>query len=99
MNKTLEIKKQIDSTFQKVNIELHPTMVPFLTVLEPSYEQTMLVPFVASVNHIKVNESKTLQIIHTLMGNFCHGDNNKESQPEDMGDDACIMLAYHAKVS
>ncbi len=33
------------------------------------------------------------------MGNFCHGDNNIESQPEDMGNDACIMFAYHAKVS
>jgi hypothetical protein len=33
------------------------------------------------------------------MGNFCHGDKNKKNQPEDMGDDACIMFAYHAKVS
>ncbi len=32
------------------------------------------------------------------MGNFCHGDKNKESQTEDMGNDACIMVAYHAKV-
>jgi hypothetical protein len=34
-----------------------------------------------------------------LMGNFCHGDKNKENQPEDIGNDACIMLAYHAKVN
>jgi hypothetical protein len=40
-----------------------------------------------------------VEIIHTLMGNFCHGDKNKESQPKDMGNDACIMIAYHAKVS
>ena len=99
MTKMLEIKKQINKMFQKVNIELHPLMVSFLTALEPSHEQTMLLPLIAPANHNKVNESKTLQIIHTLMGNFCHGDKNKESQPEDMGNDSSIMLANHAKVS
>jgi hypothetical protein len=59
----------------------------------------MLLPFVAPVNHSKVNESKTGQTIHTSMGNFCHGDKNNESQPEEMGNDACTMVAYYAKVS
>jgi hypothetical protein len=99
MTKMSEIKKEIDNTFQKDKVDLHPSMVPFLTALELSHEKTTLKPYVAPVNHNKVNESKTLQIIHTLMGNFCHGDKNKESQPEDMGNDACIMFAYHAKVS
>jgi hypothetical protein len=74
-------------------------MVPFLTALEASDDHTTLIPFIAPVNHNKVNESKTVQIIYTLMDNFCHGDKNKESQPEDMGNGACIMVAYHAKVS
>ncbi len=28
------------------------------------------------------------------MGNFCHGDKNKESQPEDMGNDdvSCLLI-------
>ena len=30
---------------------------------------------------------------------FCHEDKNKESQPEDMGNDACIMIEYHARVN
>jgi hypothetical protein len=74
-------------------------MVPFHTALEASNDNTTLLPFVAPVNHNEVNESKTVHIIHTLMGNFCHGDKNKESQPEDMGNDACIMVVYHAKVN
>jgi hypothetical protein len=73
-------------------------MVPFLTALEALDGHTTLLPFVAPVNHNKVNEYKTVQIILMLMGNFCHGDKNKESQPENMGNDACIMIAYHAKV-
>jgi hypothetical protein len=74
-------------------------MVPFLTALEASDDNTTLLPFIAPVNHKEVSESKRVQIIHTLMGNFCHGDKNKESQPEAMGNDTCIMLAYNSKVS
>jgi hypothetical protein len=44
--------------FQKVNVDLHPLMVPFLTALELSHEKTTLKPYVAPVNHNKVNESK-----------------------------------------
>jgi hypothetical protein len=67
--------------------------------LETLDDHTTLLPFVAPVNHKAVNETKTIQIIHMLMGNFCQGDKNNDSQPEDMGNDACIMVAYHAKVS
>jgi len=73
-------------------------MVPFLTALEASDDHTTLLPFVAPVNHNKVNESKMVQIIHMLIGNFCHRGKNKGRQPEDMGNDAFIMVAYHAKV-
>ena len=74
-------------------------IIPFLTVLIPDDEEEFLQPFAAAVNHNVVNESKTLQIIHTLMGNFCHGDTTKENQPEEMGNDACMMISYDAKVS
>jgi D-aminopeptidase len=33
------------------------------------------------------------------MGNFCHGDETKNSQMETMGMDACMMIGYHNKVS
>jgi hypothetical protein len=39
-----------------------------------------------------------MQIVHTLMGNFCHGDKDKISQMEDMGNDACFLMGYHDKV-
>ncbi len=60
-------------------------MVPFLTALEASDDHTTFLPFVAPVNYNKVNESKIVQIIHTLMGNFCHGDKKKESQALSTG--------------
>jgi hypothetical protein len=32
------------------------------------------------------------------MGNYCHGDENKTSQLEDMGHDACLLMVYHDTV-
>ncbi len=84
---------------EKETIELHPSIVPFLTALKPLDNNKTLQASIALVNNNKVHESKTVHLNHTLMGNFCHGDKNKESQPEDMGNDACIKIAYHAKVS
>ncbi len=54
-----------------------------------------LQPFVAPVNHYTLTSAKAINIVHTLMGNFCHGDKEKVSQMEDMGNDACILIGYH----
>ncbi len=32
------------------------------------------------------------------MGNYCHGDKDKISQWEDMGNDATVLIGYHDKV-
>ncbi len=57
-----------------------------------------LQPFIAPVNHNTLTSAKAINIVHTLMGNFCHGDKEKISQREDMGNDACILIGYHDKV-
>jgi hypothetical protein len=57
-----------------------------------------LQPFIAPVNHNTLNAPKTYQIVHTLMGNFCHGDKDKISQWEDMGNNATVLIGYHNKV-
>ncbi len=33
-----------------------------------------------------------------MMGNFCHGDKKKESQMENMGTDACVIVGFDNKV-
>jgi hypothetical protein len=57
-----------------------------------------LQPFMAPVNHNSLNASKTYQIVHTLIGNYCHGDKDKISQWEDMGNNATVLIGYHDKV-
>ncbi len=65
---------------------------------EGSKEAIKLQPFVAPVNHNTLTSAKAMNIVHTLMGNFCHRDKNKISQMEDMGNDACFLMRYHNKV-
>jgi hypothetical protein len=61
-------------------------------------EYIELQPFIAPVNHNTLTSAKAIQIVHTLMENFCHGDKNMIRQMEDMGNDACLLMGYHNKV-
>jgi hypothetical protein len=67
-------------------------------ITEGSKENIKLQPFIASVNHNTLTSAKTMNIVHTLMGNFCHGDKDNISQMEDMGSNACFLMGYHNKV-
>ncbi len=58
----------------------------------------ILQPYVAPVNHNTLTSAKTLQIVHTLMQNYCHIEQTKKSQLEDMGNDACLLMRYHDMV-
>jgi hypothetical protein len=52
-------------------------------------DEKNLHPYVAPVNHNVLNEAKALNIAHTMLGNFCYGDEEKELHMEHMGNDAC----------
>ena len=53
----------------------------------------------APVNHNILNTEKAINIAHTILGFFCHGDKSKNSQMETMGMDSCMIIGYHNKVS
>jgi hypothetical protein len=67
-------------------------------ITEGSKEDIKLQPFIAPVKHNTVTSAKTMNIVHTLMGNFCHREKDKISQMGDMGNDACFLMEYHDKV-
>ncbi len=71
------------------------------TTINQGKKKTTLRPYVAPVNHNVLNTEaeKALNIAHTVLGNFCHGDKSKNSQIETMGMDSCMMIGYHNKVS
>jgi hypothetical protein len=67
-------------------------------IMKGGEEEIKLQPFIAPVNHNTLTSAKAIQIVHTLMGNFCHGDKDKISQMEDMSYNACLLMGYHNKV-
>jgi hypothetical protein len=52
-------------------------------------------PYVAPVNHNSLNEANAFNIAHTMMGNFCRGDKDKDSHMENMGNNACVVVSFN----
>ncbi len=91
----------LESNFRKVSLNINPTVLTFLTTttVNQGKKKKPLRPYVAPVNHNFLNTEKATNIAHTILGNFCHGDESKNSQMETMGMDSCMMFGYHNKVS
>jgi hypothetical protein len=73
---TFIAEKTYDKSFTKVNCQMHPSVIPFLTAmnLKKTYNEQLdnakiLQPYVAPVNHNTLTSAKTLQSVHTLIGN------------------------------
>jgi hypothetical protein len=57
--------------------------------------ENQLHPYVAPVNHNSLNEEKRLNIAHTILGNFCHGDKDKKFHMENVGNNACVVVGFN----
>ena len=60
--------------------------------------QQNLHPYIAPVNHNFVNEAKALNIVHTMLGNFCHGDKDTVTLMEQIGNNACVVVGFNYMV-
>ena len=94
---SLKTKQTLDDNFKKIQLQVHLSIVPFITPFEIITNK--LKAYVAPVNHNILNVSRANHIIHTLYGNYCHSHATQTSQLEDMGNNACIIVGYHDKVS
>ncbi len=74
-------------------------MLPFFTPFVVNTDNHTLKPYMAQVNHNVLNEKTWVNIFHTFMGNFCLETNeqNVTAPMEDMGHDACVIVACHKK--
>ncbi len=66
----------LESNFKTVTLKINPTVMPFLTAttIYLGKRKNILRPFIAPVNHNVLNNEKAVNIAHTILGNFCHGD-------------------------
>jgi hypothetical protein len=86
-----------DKKFSKDTWTVHPNIIPFLTNIMVNYKNH-LHPYIAPVNHNSLNEAKTLNIVHTMLGDFCHGDEDKELHMENIGNDVCVVVGFNNMV-
>jgi hypothetical protein len=87
----------LDKNLSKDTWTVHPSIIPFLMNMMVYYKNH-LHPYVAPVNHNSLNEAKAYYICHTMLGNFCHGDKDKELHMENMGSDACVVVGFNNMV-
>ncbi len=82
-------------------MDIIPVMLLFLTPFGVNVDKHTLKPYMAPVNHNVINKSIWLNIVHTLIGFFCHksAGKNNTTPMESMGSDACIIVGYHNNVS
>jgi hypothetical protein len=91
-------KMLFDTAFNKTTWHLQPSIIPFLTpmaVLKKIKKNNAGIRmFTAPVNHNKLDEKKTLQIINTILGNTYQHENELTRQNQDFGLDACVVVGY-----
>ena len=75
-------------------------ILPFITAMTVKGKKTkVLRAYVVPVNHNVLNEAKEINVAHITIGNFCHGNESKFLQIEQMGYNSCLTVEYHDKVS
>jgi hypothetical protein len=89
--------KILDKYFSKDTWTVHSSIISFFTNIMVNYKNH-LNPYVVPVNHNSLIEAKALNVAHTMLGNFCHSDEDKESHMENMGNDACVVVGFNNMV-
>jgi hypothetical protein len=93
LTKTYVTFKILDKKFSKDTWKVHQSIIHFLTNMKVNYKN-QLHPCFVPVNHNSLNEAKSFIIAHTMLGNFCHGDEDKNLHMENMGNSACVVVRF-----
>jgi hypothetical protein len=103
--KVNQSKTLFDMAFRKEHWLVHPSIIPFSTPMdvhearvEEETVQHGLLVMTAPVNHNKLNQSKTIQIVHTISGNAYQDEQEVTIANQDFGNDVCIIVGYHDKL-
>jgi hypothetical protein len=98
---TKGIQKEVPITPTKIGIVLeqfctmekltvNPTMIPFFTPCMVS-DDNKLKAFIAPVNHNNLSENMVVDIVNTMMGDYCGSSN---SHMQEFGDDAGVIVGW-----
>ncbi len=76
-------------------MQIHPTMVPFLTPMKSSAKG--LAAYIVPVNHNRINVGLVTTIASNMMNRYSQDNTKDVFQLQDMGTDAGIIVCYHKK--
>ncbi len=98
---TQKSQKEFQTNYQRITLNIKPSMLLFLTHFEVNLEQHKHKPYMAKINYNVLNETTWINIVPTFMGDFCHnGDSKINTMPmEHMVHYACLIVGYHNKIS
>ncbi len=93
--KTKQVEELLQNDCHLFEMEIHPTMVPFLTPMKSSAKG--LAVYIAPVNHNRINVGLVTRIASNTMSRYSQDDTKDIFQLQDMGTDAGIIVCYHKK--
>ena len=93
--KTKQVEDLLQNDCHLFEMEIHPTMVPFLTPMKSSAKG--LAAYIAPVNHNRINVGLVTTIASNMMNRYSQDDKKDIFQLQDMGTDAGIIVCYHEK--
>ena len=93
--KTKQVEDLLQNDCHLFEMEIHPTMVPFLTPMKSSAKG--LAAYIAPVNHNRISVGLVTTIASNMMNRYSQDDKKDIFQLQDMGTDAGIIVCYHEK--
>lgn len=94
--KITDVEKLLNDECHNVELKMHPTMIPFLTVMD--FKNDKFRPYVAQVNHNTITTSLVVSIASTMLGNYCQDKNADIRYIQEMGYDAGVFFGYYETV-
>ena len=93
--KTKQVEDLLQNDCHLFEMEIHPTMVSFLTPMKSSAKG--LAAYIAPVNHNRIKVGLVTTIASNMMNRYSQDDKKDIFQLQDMGTDAGIIVCYHEK--
>ena len=82
---------------ENYNVQINPSIIPFITMMNVDDEKRFLHPYVAPVNHNELNNTKTKEIMYSIL-DYGNSDGKNVSQLNNLGNDAVILIGFQDNV-
>jgi len=76
------------------NALINPSIFPFMTLMTVDEKRGYLHPYVAPINHNELNNTKTKEIMYSIL-DYCNSDG---TQLSNLGNDAVVLVGFQNNV-